>query len=120
MRQFRIALAQMNPTVGDIAGNAAAIRERIDRAEAAGADLVAFPELVLTGYPPEDLVLRRRFVQDNLDALDAQSRQLADRVSELAPAQEEDNCCTGRNGGGAKANGYCVATRGTGLTRGKG
>ena len=70
MRQFRVALAQMNPTVGDLAGNAVAIRERIDRAEAAGADLVAFPELVLTGYPPEDLVLRRRFVQDNLDALD--------------------------------------------------
>ena len=70
MRRFRIALAQMNPTVGDIAGNAAAIRERIDRVESLGADLVAFPELVLTGYPPEDLVMRRRFVQDNLDALE--------------------------------------------------
>lgn len=70
MRQFRVVLAQMNPAVGDIPGNAAAIRERIDRAESWGADLIAFPELVLTGYPPEDLVMRRRFVQDNLDALE--------------------------------------------------
>ncbi len=71
MRQFRVALAQMNPTVGDLAGNQAAIESRIDEAEALGVDLVAFPELVVTGYPPEDLVLRRKFVVDNLATLDA-------------------------------------------------
>jgi NAD+ synthase len=55
---LKIALAQVNPTVGDIAGNAALITA--SRAEAArlGADLVVFPELVLSGYPPEDLVYR--------------------------------------------------------------
>ncbi len=70
MRQFRIALAQINLSVGDIAGNVAAMRARIEEAEGLGADLVAFPELAITGYPPEDLVLRRTFVNDNLAALE--------------------------------------------------
>lgn len=70
MRQLRIALAQMNPTVGDLAGNAEAVIARVLEAERLGCDLVATPELVLTGYPPEDLVLRRRFVRDNIEALD--------------------------------------------------
>ena len=70
MRRFRVALAQINCTVGDLDGNLARIQAQVDQAERLGADLVAFPELALTGYPPEDLVLRRRFVRDNLDALD--------------------------------------------------
>jgi len=57
MRVFRVALAQINPTVGDLKANAARIGERIAEAERLGADLVAFPELALTGYPPEDLLL---------------------------------------------------------------
>jgi NAD+ synthase (glutamine-hydrolysing) len=67
---IRIGLAQIDSTVGDLAGNTAKIIEWIGRARAAGADLVAFPELAITGYPPEDLVLRRSFVADNLAALD--------------------------------------------------
>ena len=70
MRQLRCALAQINSTVGDLDGNAALIAAQIEAAEAAGADLVAFPELALTGYPPEDLVLRRGFVEANLAALE--------------------------------------------------
>ena len=70
MGALRICLAQINATVGDLAGNAERIIAQIERAEALGADLVAFPELAITGYPPEDLVLRRSFVMDNLDALD--------------------------------------------------
>ena len=70
MGALRICLAQINATVGDLAGNAGRIIAQIERAEALGADLVAFPELAITGYPPEDLVLRRSFVMDNLDALD--------------------------------------------------
>ena len=70
MRQLRCALAQINSTVGDLDGNAALIAAQIVAAEAAGADLVAFPELALTGYPPEDLVLRRGFVEANLAALE--------------------------------------------------
>ena len=70
MRRFRLALAQLNPTVGDLDGNVAAMQARLSEAEELDADLVAFPELAITGYPPEDLVLRRRFVHDNLKALE--------------------------------------------------
>ncbi|MEE9277608.1 MAG: nitrilase-related carbon-nitrogen hydrolase, partial [Dehalococcoidia bacterium] len=70
MRQFRVALAQVNPTVGDLEGNLALILARVDEAEAYGCDLVALPELAIPGYPPEDLILRRRFVRDNLETLD--------------------------------------------------
>jgi NAD+ synthase (glutamine-hydrolysing) len=67
---MRIALAQVNPTVGDLAGNARLVVEWIERARAAGADIVCFPELVLTGYPPEDLVLKPSFVRDNIAQLE--------------------------------------------------
>jgi NAD+ synthase (glutamine-hydrolysing) len=70
MRSLRVALAQMNSTVGALSGNADRIIELIDKARSAGADLVAFPELALTGYPPEDLVLKPEFIADNLRELD--------------------------------------------------
>ncbi len=70
MTNICIALAQINPTVGDFAGNAARIISAIDSARDAGADIVAVPELSLTGYPPEDLLLRPQFVSANLKALD--------------------------------------------------
>ena len=70
MTRLRIALAQLNPTVGDLAGNVAGILAAYDQAEAAGCDIVAFGELAITGYPPEDLVLKSGFVADNLAALD--------------------------------------------------
>jgi NAD+ synthase (glutamine-hydrolysing) len=68
---FRVALGQLNTTVGDLGGNADRMLEWIGRAEGAGAQLVCFPELALTGYPPEDLLLRDEFVGDQLDVLDA-------------------------------------------------
>ena len=71
MRRLRLALAQMNSTVGDLDRNAATIRRLIGEARRAGADLVAFPEMALPGYPPEDLLLKPRFIRDNLQALDA-------------------------------------------------
>jgi len=67
--RLRIALAQLNPIVGDLDGNVAAICAAYDQAEAAGCDIVAFGELSITGYPPEDLVLKSGFVTDNLTAL---------------------------------------------------
>jgi NAD+ synthase (glutamine-hydrolysing) len=67
----RIALGQLNTTVGDLDGNVARMIEWTVRAADAGADLICFPELAITGYPPEDLVLRPTFVRDNLAALDA-------------------------------------------------
>ena len=70
MRTFRLALAQVNPTVGDIAGNTDIVLRRIEEARAAQADLVALPELMLTGYPPEDLLLKPSFIRDNIAALE--------------------------------------------------
>jgi len=69
MRTLRIAMAQVNPTVGDLAGNRDRIVDSIDRARKAGADIVALPELAVTGYPPEDLLLKPQFVADNLRTL---------------------------------------------------
>ena len=66
---MRLALCQMNPTVGDIAGNAARIRAGLDDAREADAELVLFGELALTGYPPEDLLLREHFLADARAAL---------------------------------------------------
>ena len=68
-RTLRLALAQFNPTVGDIAGNTARIIEQIDEARAARADLVAFPELAVTGYPPEDLLFKPSFLADSMAAV---------------------------------------------------
>ena len=62
--RMRIALAQINATVGDIAGNEAKVREQLARAREAGAQLVLFPELAVTGYPPEDLLLKEHFLAD--------------------------------------------------------
>ena len=73
----RIALGQVNLTVGDLAGNVERMASTADRATQAGADVVAFPELAVTGYPPEDLVHRGEFVRENLEALDALARKTA-------------------------------------------
>ncbi len=66
----RVALCQLNQHVGDLDGNVTRILDHLDRAEAAGADIAIFPELAITGYPPEDLLLKPGFVRDNLNALD--------------------------------------------------
>ncbi|WP_428937342.1 NAD+ synthase [Fontivita pretiosa] len=66
---MRVALAQTNPTVGDIAGNCRKIIEFAGRAKAAGASLVIFPELSIPGYPPKDLLLKPQFITDNIRAL---------------------------------------------------
>ena len=65
MRNFRIALAQINPTVGDLEGNATKVVRNIAKAREAGAELVAFPELAIPGYPPEDLLLKPQFLEEN-------------------------------------------------------
>src|SRR5690242_9066518 len=66
---LRIALSQMNAIVGDIAGNEQAIAAAIAQARGEGAQLVLFPELALTGYPPEDLLLKEHFLRDARSAL---------------------------------------------------
>ena len=69
-KQLRIALAQINVVVGDLEGNVKKIEEFTQRAKDQGAHLVAFPELAITGYPPEDLLLKPQFLDDNLQALE--------------------------------------------------
>jgi NAD+ synthase (glutamine-hydrolysing) len=70
LNTLRIALAQINTTVGDLDGNVQKILAYLQRAREAGADVVAFPELAVTGYPPEDLLLKPSFVAANRAALD--------------------------------------------------
>jgi NAD+ synthase (glutamine-hydrolysing) len=70
MAVLRVAQAQINTTVGDLKGNAAKIADWIVQARSADADVVTFPELALCGYPPEDLLLRPRFLLDNRRALE--------------------------------------------------
>ncbi len=69
MTRLRVALCQLNPVVGDLGGNAERLIEALALAEDAGCDLAVFPELCITGYPPEDLLLKSGFVADNLAAL---------------------------------------------------
>ncbi len=66
---IRLALAQINVTVGDLAGNREKILDHVHRARDLGAHVVAFPELAIPGYPPEDLLFKPRFIQSNLDVL---------------------------------------------------
>src|SRR5260221_13591901 len=88
---MRVALAQINATVGDIAGNEAKVREHLARAREAGAQLVLFPELVVTGYPPEDLLLKEHVLADARAALDRIAAQVHDVVAVVGfPERAED------------------------------
>ncbi|HEV7831145.1 MAG TPA: NAD+ synthase [Pseudonocardiaceae bacterium] len=85
MPQLRLALAQVNPCVGDIGGNATMIATHCREAASAGAHIVVFGEMVLTGYPVEDLALRESFVAASVQALESLAAQLADEgCGELA------------------------------------
>src|SRR3546814_11683187 len=75
---LKIALAQLNPIMGDIAGNLALLRRARAQAAAAGADLVVATELAITGYPPEDLVLKPLFLEAAQDAPEALEADTAD------------------------------------------
>ena len=85
MNELKIALAQINPTVGDIAGNADLIRTARREAAALGADLVTFGELVLCGYPPEDLVLKRAFQDTISDAVNDLAAETSDGGPGMLP-----------------------------------
>ncbi len=87
---MRLALSQLNATVGDLAGNEAAIRDGIARAKAAGAQLVAFPELAITGYPPEDLLLKEHFLRDARAVVDRLAHD-ADGIVALVGFPERDD-----------------------------
>src|SRR5215467_14733549 len=78
---MKLALAQIDPTVGDLDGNRELILERVEEARAAAADLVLFPELAVTGYPPEDLLLRPGFVRAARASLDQIAAEIHDLVA---------------------------------------
>src|SRR5437868_13526458 len=76
-QQIKITLAQLNPTVGDVTGNAAKARIARDKAKADGADLLVLPELFICGYPPEDLVLKPAFQAACRAAVEELARETA-------------------------------------------
>ena len=78
---MRVALAQLNPTVGDIAGNEAKALEALESARGVGAQLVLFPELYITGYPPEDLLLKEHFLRDARSAVQRLAEASRDLVT---------------------------------------
>ncbi|MGH3657690.1 MAG: nitrilase-related carbon-nitrogen hydrolase, partial [Micromonosporaceae bacterium] len=85
MPTLRVALAQTNPTVGGLAGNSALVRDWTRQAVAAAAHVVVFPEMTLTGYPPEDLVFREAFVAASRAALaDLASTLVGDGAGDCA------------------------------------
>ena len=79
MPALRLAMAQINPTVGDLAGNSAQILEKVQQAQDLGSHVVLFPELALTGYPIEDLALSRDFLNDSGKALETLAQELSKR-----------------------------------------
>jgi NAD+ synthase (glutamine-hydrolysing) len=88
---LRIALAQIDTTVGDIAGNVAKVQEHIARARHQGAELVVFPELAVTGYPPEDLLLKEHFLSDAHTAVQRLAAETKDIVALVGfPERAED------------------------------
>jgi NAD+ synthase (glutamine-hydrolysing) len=90
-RIVRIALAQINSVVGDLPGNARRVIEFIGHAREMGAELVAFPELVLTGYPPEDLLLRPEFIDQNMAALEEVTRATRGMTAIVGFAQRAED-----------------------------
>src|SRR5919108_6659296 len=103
---MRLALAQINTTVGDLDGNREKIVQRLSDARSAGADLVLFPELSVTGYPPEDLLLRPGFVRAAADSLRDLARETRGLTALVGfPYFEGDlfNACAICSGGEVKA-----------------
>lgn len=91
MRSLRIALAQINSAVGDLDGNVSKIIDYIKRAKKAGSDLVAFPELAITGYPPEDLLLKTQFIEDNFVALKKVQKNVGDITAIVGFVDRKDD-----------------------------
>jgi NAD+ synthase (glutamine-hydrolysing) len=88
-KNWRIAVAQINCTVGDLKGNAIKITEYAGKAKECSADIVIFPELAITGYPPEDLLMKPKFIEDNLGALSEVARSVEDLVAVVGYVDKE-------------------------------
>ncbi len=88
---MKIALAQINPTVGDFENNLKKILENIDRADKQGAELVVFSELALCGYPPKDLLLKKQFTEDNKKYLTKLAKSIKPGIIVIIGFAEENN-----------------------------
>ncbi|HEY8541874.1 MAG TPA: nitrilase-related carbon-nitrogen hydrolase, partial [Pseudothermotoga sp.] len=91
MNTLRIALAQINTIVGDIEGNTKKIIEKIELAKQMGVDIVAFPELSLTGYPPEDLLFKPHFVAKNKEAVNELAKYVTKSLIAVVGFVDEDS-----------------------------
>jgi len=80
-KNLRIAIAQINCTVGDLEGNCKKITEYLQKAKALGVEIISFPELAITGYPPEDLLLKKDFIDNNIEALKKVVKSVSDIVA---------------------------------------
>src|SRR5437867_11552551 len=105
--QLRLALAQINVVVGDVEGNAQKIIEWMDRARDTDADIVTFPELALTGYPPEDLLLKPQFIDSNLNALETVISRTQDITAIIGFVDRQDDIF---NAAAIAQNGKIVTT----------
>jgi len=88
---LRVSLAQINSTVGDLKGNSDKILSFIEKAHARESDIVIFPELALTGYPPEDLLLKPQFLQENMEALNSLAGEVRGIVAVVGFVEVEDD-----------------------------
>ena len=88
---MRLALAQINTVVGDLDGNRERILTRIEEARGAGADVVLFPELCVTGYPPEDLLLKTHFLSASRRAVDEIAREVGEMVALVGFAEHAED-----------------------------
>ncbi len=88
---MRVALGQFNACVGDIEGNVAKMRDFHARAMELGADLVVFPEMAVCGYPPEDLLLKKHFFQDNMHAVEELARDISEKTMIVGFAEMADS-----------------------------
>ncbi len=102
---IRLALCQIDTVVGDIEGNVEKVLDSLRRAEEAGADLAAFPELAITGYPPEDLVLKPAFVSANQAALDKVARSTGSCAAVVGFVDRLELPASGRRRGSAGSAG---------------
>lgn len=91
MSKLRIALAQINPTVGDLNGNVLKIKSFIKKAQDFDSDIVVFPELSITGYPPEDLLLKSHFIDDNISAALEVSKQTSNIIAIYGFVEKEND-----------------------------
>ncbi|RUM60796.1 MAG: NAD+ synthase [Persephonella sp.] len=106
MKKVRLALAQINPTVGDLEGNTKKIIEYIEKAKKYECDIVAFPELAITGYPPEDLLFKEKFIEKNLEKLKEIAKYSDNIIAIVGFVDKEEDIY---NGAGILYNGKIVA-----------